>query len=297
MKLIKVENTGLIMSPIYGYSSMRVCLCSVPRKKFVKLLFTPQNCREEFTRIIRETLFPGKNTIKEQRLANMDTRRTRLFCQACVSLPQNVAEKYLQQESAFRRKIGEFIGAEKSKLYEMCTKARQSARGKLIIGQKLVNHYEKKHGWPLTRFYKVDLDKNPQVVAYVAVGSGKWQKTPHYLSMYILMLRIGTRNFKIKDWNQKTINNALSNFRGEDSGFIKNTFKKWDILLANYDKLVGKNTMKDMFSTERLAHGSNGYSEGIYQLCCGDSYDLSLSYKLQDICRKLGIHQRVNIKP
>jgi hypothetical protein len=286
MRLIKVENPEIIASPLYGYNNMRTCLCTAPKKRHVKLIFSPQSCREEFTRIIRET-FIANSFQRRERLRDLDTRRTRVFCISCTPIPG--AEKYLNKKKD--------IAEDRDELYKACAKNRKKYADRLIVGHKLVNHYEKKHGWPLSRFYKVDLGNHPQAVAYIVVGSAKWQKTPHYLSMYALMLRIGTRGFAVKDWEQETVSKALANFHGKDSSFVKTSYKKWDVLLSEYDKLVGNNTMKNMFSEKRLAHGSNGYNEGLYKLCSGSSYDLSFSYAFQNACRKAGIHQRVNIKP
>jgi hypothetical protein len=171
----------------------------------------------------------------------------------------------------------------------------------MIISQKLVNHWEKRHGWLLTKLYEVDTEGDIQSGLYMAIGSSKWQRTPHYLSLYMLMLRLGRSGLKDGPWETPTaIMNRLNTFaRGNtiDSMHVQNTITKWDVFLANQSKLVGKKSMKDMFSRNRLAHHSSGRCEGITTLCNGSSYDLLFSYKFQNVCRGVGIHQRVSCKP
>lgn len=271
MKLIKIDLSG-VAKGAYGFSSLRFTICLPPVNRFVKRVFNFQGCREEIIKKVRNDLAAKSPKI--------DQKKTRLLLYNRISIQNQ--------------------GLSLKQIEECCATPRKNLHAQIGIGHKLINHYEKRHNWPLTKLYKVDVRNDAQLVAYMVVGSGRWQKTSHYLSLYMLMLRLGRSGFKNSKWEHGTIIRNLKSFALSgvgDAQYVVITLPKWDILFEEQKTLVGKNTMKQMYSNKRLAHGTNGYSEGISMLCNGNSYDLLLSYRFQDVCRKRGIHQRVHCKP
>jgi hypothetical protein len=192
---------------------------------------------------------------------------------------------------------------ELEKQFALCAKDRDLEAEKFQAGLRIANHFEKRNGWQLSKFYKIDPGKDPQQVAFMVIGSPRWQKTPHYLSLFILILRAGFRFNLKKGWptedvpNKSIIRRLCSDTGNLTYSYYSATVKKWDALMKHQDRIVGRHTMKEMFDRARLAHNNNGYSDGIYALCQGNSYDLRMSYRFQKVCREIGIHQRVNVKP
>lgn len=271
MKLIKIDMRG-VDKGLYGWNGVRFAVCHAPEDRLVKRLITFQGCREEVIKLLRKAVTAKRN--------RPDERKTRLlvYCRARI---QNPALKPEQQERHCKPQVA-------------------LIRKQLALGHKLVNHWEKKHGWPLTKLYMVDSEGDPQMVMNMMVGSNKWQKTPHYMSLYMLILRLGRSGFTTNSWSHDQIKrrlNAFARSSNMDATHVSYTANKWDVLLANHKTIVGRHTMEELYSRKRLANSNTGYSEGISAFCNGNSYDLLLSYKFQDVCRKVGIYQRVNRKP
>jgi len=164
-----------------------------------------------------------------------------------------------------------------------------------------VHCIEEQHGWPLSRFYKIDPEGDFQFIGYYIVGSSRWQKTPHYLSLYTLLMRSGWYGFEgPKRWNYDSVLETLHDYgrrKGDHLANIINCgrFDKMHVLLREQKFLV-KRDMKTMYSTNRLARRDNGYNEGIYKILSGGTKDLRLSHRFRDACKQYGIRYTVNVK-
>ena len=275
MKLFKM-NRSKLQTGYYGFNNVKFAICTPPKDRLVDSITQFHGCREEVVKKIRAELSRKKPRI--------DQKKTRLLMYGRHTIdPRKGREAYNE----------EHCKAEGADFYR-----------KALVGLALVNYLEKEHNWAPTKLYKIDPEYNLQDSIYMFVGSPKWQKSPHYLSLYMLMLRLGKSGITmVTDEKRRTaayMAGKLATYSTSgkyDSSHIKNVIGKIDLLLSNQNVLIGRKPMKEMFSVARLGHGNNGFNEGITSLCTGNSYDLMLSYKFQDLCRKAGIHHRINRTP
>jgi len=278
MKLYKTDLGG-IGTGFYGAVNMRFTMCKKPdKKKYVARLFPFQGCREELTMRVRKLL-----ASRDKKL--LDPNRTRLLFYFRTATPPGthypVPHKGL---NLFRRK--------------RMNKIRKEAHDKMMVGLKLVNRLEKEHGWLPTKFYKVDDGGDASLFVYMVVGSPRWQKTPHYLSLYTLLIRAGTNeNFNPASWDEKSFQAAMNNrvkYGGHFAFVAKHFFDKVPFFLANQDKIVENNNILKTYQRKRYVSANNGFNEGIFALLSGNSYDRDLSVRMKELYDKAGIKHTIN---
>lgn len=267
MKTVKIHISASLKNDPYGWSQARFAFCTKPDKsKEVSQVGALVGCREDLVDALRRR--HNSKTNKK-----LDLLRTRLF--TILRIPSNTS---LTKAGLAQRK----------------------ADLQMEASLKLLNHYERKHGWALTRLYKgnpgeliptikmgTPADMAPYIFPYMTVGSNKWMKSPHYLSLYALLLRLGRSGFSGKFENQTELNRVLARFTQRqtgDSSHLKACYKYLDILLANQDELLEKR--KDIFKKKALANNDSGYSEGIRKLCRSTTADLRLRRKFTEICKR-----------
>ncbi len=286
MKLIKMTRPDYDIETPYKMDP-RFALCAPVKNGFAKRVTPLTKCRENFIKCIRDKFKKQSGNVE------IDQRRTRLIMVGRVN-------NACRREKPYNKLSKE----ELEKHFAFCADKRSVMAEKFRVGFRILNHFERRNEWQLSKLYGIDPGKDPQQVAFMLIGSPRWQKTPHYLSLLVLILRAGFKFHSVcKGWpgikrSHSDIVKKLSNINtGLAFNYYSATIGKWDILMKYQDRIVGRKTMKEMFDRARLVHKDNGYSDGIYSLCMGNSYDLRMSYKLQKVCRELGIHQRVNVKP
>jgi hypothetical protein len=146
-------------------------------------------------------------------------------------------------------------------------------------GLRIVNIMEARHEWPLTKMLDVEPDVNDitnydtsvrqlTILRKVLIGSNKWMRSPHMISLYILLFRLGTHSkfSSIKSYKKLSeVCNTCSSKQFGDMGHVFRTFKFWDILMANFDKMFTGMPTRHNFNSAKYAHGH--YDEGITKLC------------------------------
>lgn len=272
---------------IYGINGVRMAFCTAPdAKNQIDIVDRADQCRETIVDHVRRQLQDTPNSKKRE--LNIDMNRTRLIL--------------FSKTSAHNQ--------------ERTIKAFNTRRNReMLVGLKLVNHYERKYGWPRTKMQKLHngkiisggTDVSNTIHMYMVVGSSRWMKSPHLLSLYLLLLRLGIRGFKA-DFNTHTqltkeleafiANNSRGNgVRRGDAAHVRVTYKKWDLLLKSYNKLFNKRTTKSLYDKKSLVNPGAAFSEGIRKLCDGRSHDLDISHKFAKICNSKNIKMEVKIKP
>jgi hypothetical protein len=268
----------------YGFNGLKIAFCTVPdAKNQVKIVGYLETCRESVSGFLRMQFANGGDKYRQA-----DLKKTRLIL-------------YVRCDDSCMQKTIENFRIKKDK--------------EILVGLKLVNHYERKFGWTRSTLQKLDnhnyfynkngLDVSNCVHMYMVVGSSKWQKSPALLSLYMLLLRLGTRGFDDKFNTHEEFLKKLESFAGSYGGdsnkksdikFVSATYKKWDILLENYNRLFKNRTIKSLYSIESLVNGDTGFNEGIWRLCTGRSYDLGISHKFAEICKENNIEMKIRVK-
>jgi len=287
----------------YDFSNMRMTFCSAPdRKNTVKLINYFDSCRETVCHFLRAQVETNPCKFKLWKEGSkIDTKRTRLalYHKACNRCSEETAQKFAEEKDA-----------------------------EMAVGLKLVNHYERKFGWLITKINKIDYktlnentnsrermryifysgeygDRTPNINIYIVVGSSKWLRSPHTLSLYLLLLRLGTRGVKGEFETHEEFLEEIKVFAGRASGSIDNptcrdaghvakTYKMWDTLLENHSKLFAGKSIKRLYHKDYLV-GKDGFNEGITNLCTGYSRDSELSKKFISLCKDSGINIKYKV--
>jgi hypothetical protein len=267
MKLFKTNLTG-ISTGVYGNISMRFSMGGKPAKdKTIPRLFPFQGCREEFTKNLRVIVGSAK---KEA----VDQHRTRVLFYSRVSLGPNTYPPVNidNLDKAGRTRVEKY---------------RAAGHKKLMNSLLLIHHFEEKHGWLKTKYYPVYNNNDASLFVYMAVGSPRWQKTPHYLSLYTLLIRSGVNGFAPRDDSAKAIKDEIIRQSNQNAaGHLQSMLKQYDkvnLLLAEQDKIIESKDLSIMYPQRRYL-GNNGFNEGIAQLLYGRSYDYIMSNSLQKRC-------------
>jgi hypothetical protein len=169
-------------------------------------------------------------------------------------------------------------------------------------GLRIVNAMEDRHGWPLSNMTDVipNINKIPtdyhnsgrELITFrkVLIGSGKWLKSPHMISLYILLFRLGgNRKFSsIKDYKglSKACNACNAKQIG-DAYHVFRTFKFWDMIMANFDKMFAGMPTRSNFKAEK--YDGDYYDEGISKLCRFRCKNENISSKFVALAKKAGL--------
>ncbi len=285
MKPIKVEYTSNLGQDHYGHNQVKFAFCSkIGKDRTITQASMFMSCREDVAKNFR-----GRAT--------------------------NVSFKYIDIK---RLRILAYLKTPHDHNPKSLTKARIDATDKMEAAVRLLNHFEERAGWALSKLYLTDntgkfvrqapryesnpvTNMEPYIHIYMVTGSNKWLKSSHYLSLYLLMLRIGNAGFKCKTKSHKGIMGELEQFslkRAGDSAYVRSSYKKWDIFLKNQrDLLKGRSSLKDSYKLKLLSYGHNGgYNEGIEKLVGGRSFDMPLADRWYALCKKHKIHQVKNVE-
>ena len=169
-------------------------------------------------------------------------------------------------------------------------------------GLRIVNIMEDRHGWLLTRMIDAGSSTSRipadhfnvarQLTTFykVLLGSSKWVKSPHMISLYILLFRIASHNkFKaVKNYDDfsKACNACTTNQFG-DAGHVFRTFKFWDMIMANFDEMFAGMPTRDNFKGPR--YGNDYYDEGTSKLCRFKCKNEKINNKFVALADKAGL--------
>jgi hypothetical protein len=154
----------------------------------------------------------------------------------------------------------------------------------------LLNHYEERNKWALSEVYKTKHDAGKKDRIYLFKSSKWWMTSPHTLSLYMLLIRLG-RN-KIFDKVDKSTSNSelLSIFRKatneshDGHRFDGDRPKMWNLFLDKRKEIYGKREQKSIFT-----FSSDSYTvriDGISALCSNNSQDRRVKDKFKELCEE-----------
>jgi len=152
-------------------------------------------------------------------------------------------------------------------------KVHNTLKSYMTQGVRLVHHYEKKLGWPLTKVYKVDIDHintqhlyyagsstgdRPTVSAYMLIGPKEWMKSSHMFSLYILLLKAGSfhriKGFKSHKDLLKRFALSRAAHRGEtakqNSKYLRKNYKYFEILMKNIKEVYKGRSIASLYKLE-----------------------------------------------
>ncbi len=289
VKLHDADKNDLISD--YSYTGFRTALCSKPEKYVVDALTSFEYCREVVAHRLRSS-FTGTAQPMGTRgdLKEIDYNRFRLLT---VFKMEGKGSKTLANK-------------------------RNSIDKNLSMGIKLLNHFEERHGWGMTKIYETDnngqfvhdrgpkkIDRNDNIRIFMVVSSKKWMKSPATVSLHLLLLRLGFHGFR-KDFNSheelvKLFKAYAKSDNYNDAYYIRTTFDKWDILLGNLNRIYAGRNAKNIYSAKALSSANSdfqneGFNEGLSELCLGRSGDIITTDRFKELCSKHGLEQKSEIK-
>lgn len=164
--------------------------------------------------------------------------------------------------------------------------------------ERIINHFESRVGWPLTKIRRVEVPRGNMDV-YMLSASPRWMRNSFLVSTYLLMFRAG-RSPHVDEWKtHKELLQKLESFPlGADGNSIRKTSDKWEILLKYRDELNGNRTVKQNFDPREVTN-VHTYAigiEGISRLCAGTTADWLYLNRFAKVCKKEGKHITVPAK-
>lgn len=130
-------------------------------------------------------------------------------------------------------------------------------KNKIAAALKLLNHYERLGGMPLTRVEEVDLEKPEKYkLIYMFTGSSEWMKSPILISMYSFLIRLGDKEISFKTHKELLEKfKALTSGPGQDNDirYLKSSWNYMkDIVVnrANLFKAKDRKGFHDVFYKE-----------------------------------------------
>ena len=178
----------------------------------------------------------------------------------------------------------------------LCEKNEKSARKgyvalfeqEIINAVRLVNHFERRNKWLISKAYKTKHEYDKITGIYVIKSSRWWLTSPHTLSLYMLLLRIAAKeqfNNIIKDTTNKEITKRIIAITNDSRDYEKTrAAAMWSVLLDNRRKIFDKGS-KENFNIV----AAEGAREGILSLTKGDCNDKITYKRFIDLCKEAGV--------
>ena len=260
-QILEVETTYDYVNYDYGHDEFMYAYCSKPINGAVKQLTEFHDCREETT----EEIFDNNKLIPKGKLRY---------------IVRVISEKAApgKQRNKFDRDVA--------------------------AGVRILNIMEKRHGWTLTKMIDVKESKSTKATGLyssnkiifttfrkVIMGSKRWSRAPHMISLFLLIFRLATKHHKFaKIKTYKALADACSQkYRLFDLEDVTATFKYWDIVMSKYTSIFANLSRKDNFN-EKSYSDDYGY-EGVYVLCCAESNNEILNSRFKRLVKKAGMDE------
>lgn len=151
---------------------------------------------------------------------------------------------------------------------------------------KILHSFEKDAGISLSRLSKIE-DENCKTsnVVWLFTGSSIWLKSPFFVSMYTLLIRLGNH---IKDFNNdEELYSKMQKFATDsddrDSMYLKDCLGKMDKILKNRWQYLEK--INGFDSTYFLNYSISNFHDncGIVSLCKGTTPNNELNKRVKEI--------------
>ncbi|TFH23772.1 hypothetical protein E4G67_02700 [Candidatus Bathyarchaeota archaeon] len=257
MTIYKLTNPP---SAYYASRTLQWCWCSKPTTGKVRATGTWSNCRETVAMDIKRDVLSNKSKF------GLDLKTARILCQISVG-----------------SKVGE-VGLETIK--------KQFAN-KMQRAVNFLNILEAKHDWVLTKLHElkfsIEYDYGAQNIVCMFTGSRKWLRSPHMVSLWLLLLRTGSHKLL---WNPKSYADLkkkttryLEKTTSTDALYMRVSFPHWNKIMANHVKLFKGFPIERNFNPKKAWNGFDVGNEGIRKLCDGSSLDQDLVARFLEICK------------
>jgi hypothetical protein len=183
------------------------------------------------------------------------------------------------------------------------TKAKHKQHKEYILKcLRFLNIFEKNSKWPLTQMYEIDYRPKEHYSIYLIIGDKRWLRSPHILSLWLLLMRVGRNindeNFELVETSKgstSTVLKALKQSSEQDNsisstemGFIKQALPYTYLILQHHTELFKGLTTRRNFCIEKNLTGSDYTREGISKLCSGYTRDKKLFERLMALKKKYG---------
>lgn len=160
----------------------------------------------------------------------------------------------------------------------------------------MINYFERLAHWPLSKLAKVDHNLGDMTDIYLFVGSNRWIRSPHMLSLYLLLIRLG-RNKEYKGFrshkkfisvSEKLIKKVNPSryydiaSKMYDCKHLAKVYKKIRIIMKNFDSLFSRSAKYSF--TAAIKGPGLPHMEGITKLAIGETNDHELYHKLNELC-------------
>ena len=242
MKEVKVDWIEKYIPTLSDYTSASVMFAwaTIPKNDVFPQVCRFQTCRETFIDIFRNLVHPSNSYGYSRKI---DRRRTRII----------VGRQYSR------------ITTESNFLKHMVDNDEW-----MIRACRVLNKFEKRLKWTLTKLYKVEqlpILTERRVGAYVFTANSKWMHSPQLMSLYLLILRL----CRFKAWddfkkatpeNLKEVYKKLKSVRCgsnsqmfSDKSFMRHSYEYWFTMLDNVDELFLNRDISTIYKTNHAHYG------------------------------------------
>jgi hypothetical protein len=239
-KPIILEEGPDAVTNYYGHNYIGWGFCTRPDKNNVSTIVSElAYCRESLTNDMYEHM-----ESKGRSYRGIDHNRLRLIARIILTDSHSANAKMRQVEQFFEG---------------------------LEVGIKMLNIMEERHRWSLTKLYDTQHKIHKNLVTKMLIGSSRWMKSPHMLSLFCLIIRVAVQDRrwfpakKVSDFKSvdKLMRAYGENRRTSDKRYIYKSWPYVDKLMATYNIFFKHTDLKRNWSTRV---NRNYYNEGIDRL-------------------------------
>jgi len=253
----------------YAHERIGWAFCTGPNDKNESTVITPMGyCREILTNSMYIHMSPESNE-GDDRYEGIDISRLRLIARIVLNNKHDAVDREKLIERFFDR---------------------------LSVGVKMLNILEERNSWVLTTLHDTIHGIHPDLITKMVVGSSRWLKSAHMLSLFCLLIRVATdTSVEFTDKNVtdfKSLDKAMKDYGIEptdtyglsDKKYIYAVWPYVDTIMKNYRVLFKGTLIK---SNWVIGKNDRYYTEGIHKLCSGGSADEKLSGRFSGLKEKI----------
>lgn len=183
-------------------------------------------------------------------------------------------------------------------------------------GLNILNILEDHYNWPLTKMFSVEPftvwpdGRSPRRnFSKLLVGSSKWRKSSHIVSLFLLLFRLPTKSMKFyKVENYEQLIKLCRQYSGlpepgskdfakmvsGDKYNIARTIKFWGLLMTDLNKLFRGMTSKSIY--DKADYGQHYRNEGISKLCGFRSSNSKINKRFAILAKNAGVTLPAKVK-
>ena len=166
----------------------------------------------------------------------------------------------------------------------------------LDTGLRIVNILEERNGWPLSKMHSINSEKIHKMLrTKMIIGSARWLRSAHMLSMYCLLFRVAAYSDQFKSIkNFKNLNKAMEKYGTlgavkPDRKYIYHAWPYIDALMANFDSFFKGLPLRRNWTkpVDEDPPGNTYYNEGIDTLSLNRSINEKISHRFKVLKAKV----------